>query len=151
MNRSEAIDKIDPLVLELRKVDERLDGRTDPETGEYHGGLNDLLAQAEDEWLPHRDAWIAEAVEGEFKGRQLPGEDRLNALVRSSSKEARDAWQNFRHLQRMTKALRERATRLDTEIKGLQSIAKRPEDNLNANAGTGVPEHARRREMRSAA
>lgn len=144
MNRTLAIERIDPLCAELRKIDRQLDGQTDPETGEFRGGLNDLLAEAEDEWLPHRDACIAELAEGDYKGKQLPGEDKLDALTRTSSPEAAAAWKNYHHLQRVTKRLRERATRLDAEIKGLQTIAKRP-DESEQQSRQGLPIHGQQR------
>lgn len=144
MNRADALDRIDPLLAELRRIDERLDGKVDPDTGEFTRGALAVLEEAEGEWLPHRDALIAELAEGDYKGRQLPGEDKLDALTRRSSPAADQAWRHFRHYERLTKALRERAARLDTEIKGLQSIAKRP-DEPQANDMRGLPQHARRR------
>lgn len=129
---SEVEAEIDRLVGELDKIDKALDGGLhEQSTGEVIPAALDVLAEAEDAWIEHRDAKIEELANGSYEGRQLPGEDKLNALTRATSADARRAWDTFRHAQRLTKRLRERADRVQHQLSGRQTQVK----IINAEAG----------------
>lgn len=150
MNRNERIDEIDVWLEELRQIDRKLDGYMNAETGEKHDGALDILETAELDWLEHRDAAIADLTEGDYKGRQLPGNDRLDALARNRSEKAREVWQHFRHFERMTKRLRERADRLQTMVSGRQSQVKGSGPEAQSDR-RGLPQHGQARGVRRVA